>query len=174
MKNNLLKLFALTLSLLLLLGCSACKKSAPDTEGTKEPEKTFKPAAEAGITDYGWIPASAFLGKTELPEWFEKSLARSSVNYAVLYAKDEATNIWYCWLYAEGYNAGDTVTLEVDDTNGTHVRMNATVNNPDADATGAFCFAIPSETEPTFSITVNGELESLIITLGKAPITPMK
>ena len=32
------------------------KKSAPDTEGTKEPEKTFKPAAEAGITDYGWIP----------------------------------------------------------------------------------------------------------------------
>ena len=168
-----IKLLSLSLALFLLLAGTACQKSAPAAEATtNEDEKSFKPAAEVGVTEYGWMSANSILRDENLLEWFEKSLSRSSVTNAVYYAQDKTTGIWYCWVYTEGYNYGDTVTISVDDTNGTHIRMNATVSNPDADATGAFCFAIPSETEPTFAITVNGMLESLIITLATAPVIP--
>ena len=171
---KMIKLLSLFLALLLLLACTACQKSSPADEATNEAEKSFKPAADVGVTDYGWISVNSILQDENLLEWFEKSLSRASVTNAVYYAQDKTTGTWYCWVYTEGYNYGDTVTLEVNDTNGTHVRMNATVNNPDADATGAFCFAIPSEAEPTFAITVNGMLESLIVTLGsKAAIPPI-
>ena len=172
---KMIKLLALSLALLLPLAGTACKKSVPAAEeASTKAETIFKPASEAGVTEYGWLSANSILQDENLLEWFEKSLSRTSVTNAVYYAQDETTGIWYCWVYTEGYNYGDTVTLEVDDTKDTHVRMNATVNNPNADATGAFCFALPSETEPSFSITVNGDLDSLIVTLGKSPVIPMK
>ena len=171
---KLIKLLSISLALLLLLAGTACQKSAPAEEAANEAEQSFKPAAEVGVTEYGWVSANSILKNENVLEWFEKSLSRASVTNAVYYAQDKTTGIWYCWVYTEGYNYGDTVTLSVDDTNGTHVRINATVQNPDADATGAFCFAIPSETEPTFAILVNESLESLIITLGDAPIKPLK
>ena len=173
MKTNLIKILSLGIAILMLLSFSACQKKAapPEEESAKE---SYKPASEFGVTEYGWISVSSMLGNEDLLDWFEKSLSRSSVTYAVLYAKDAKTNVWYCWFYAEGYNYGDTVTLSVDDTNGTHVHIDVAVTDPDADATGTFCFAVPGESEPTFSVTADGVPEGLIVTLGDAPILPLK
>ena len=172
MKNHLVKTLSLVISLVLLLSATACKKKE-----TAAPEEStaasYKPASEAGITDYGWIPESAFPNHDGLEDWYEKSKERTSLVYAVYYAKDAETSIWYCWLWAEGYVATDTVTLSVDDTAGTCVHVDITVQNEEALSMGAYCFAIPSEVEPSFALTVNGSTEGMIVSLGSVPAIPL-
>lgn len=172
MKHTSVKLLALVLSLILSLSLAACRKNA-QIKTEEASAENYKPAAEAGVTDYGWIPASAFPKHEELDNWYEASKERSSLIYAIYYAKDEATNIWYCWLWAEGYTATDTLALSVDSTNGTDVRIDLTVQNEDLLSAGAHCFAIPGDSEPNFSIFVNEVPEGIIVTLGKSPAIPL-
>ena len=173
MKKRFLHLGSLALSLLMLLSLGACKKTPQESEPTTTVQESYKPASEFGITEYGLIPESALPNHGELKEWFETSQARSSLDYAVFYAKEETSNIWYCWMYAASFTYADTATLSVDDTNGTRVQIALTLQNEDAITPGAICFALPSSTEPTFSLTVGGDPDGLIVTLSDSPAIPL-
>ena len=173
MKKSLLNLCALTLALGMLLSLGACAKKNQEAEQNTTGKESFKPADEFGITTYGLIPESAFPKHGELEEWYEKSKERSSLVYAVFYAKDTARDIWYCWMYAEGFTFADTASLTVDDTNGTKVHIDLTIQSDEVAPIGAYCFAIPSSAEPTFAITVNGESEGLIVTLSQNAAIPL-
>ena len=173
MKTTLIKILSLALSLLMLLSLASCqKKNDENTEETAAKE-SYKPASEFGVTDYGLISENAFPNHEELEDWYEKSKERTSLVYAVFYAKDEATNIWYCWLWAEGFTDTDTVSLSVDDTDGACVHMDITIQNEEAASTGAYCFAIPGASEPTFVLNVNELSEGLIVTLGSKAAIPL-
>lgn len=174
MKKTLCKICSLSLALLMLLSFSACQKKAEGTQEEEASKESYKPASEFGVTDYGWISEASFPNHEELENWYEKSKERTSLVYAVFYAKDESQNIWYCWLWAEGYTpATDSMSLSVDNANGTCLHMDITLENEEADSTGAYCFAIPSDTEPTFVLSVNGITEGMIVTLGSKAAIPL-
>ena len=173
MKKSLLNLCALTLALGMLLSLGACAKKNQEAEQNTTGKESFKPADEFGITTYGLIPESAFPNHEELEDWYEQSKERSSLVYAVFYAKDAERDVWYCWMYAEGFTFADTASLTVDDTNGTKVHIDLTVQSDEVSPIGAYCFAIPSAVEPTFAMTVNGAPEGLIVTLSQNAAIPL-
>ncbi len=173
MNKKYLRLGALILSFLMLFSLAACSKKKDQAEETADPTEGFKSADEFGITMYGLIHESAFPRHDELEDWFEASQARDSLAYAVFYAREEASGLWYCWIYAAGYTFADAAELLVNDKNGTLVQINITLANSEATTPGAFCFSLPSEVEPSFSMTVNGETEGLIVTLSNTPAIPL-
>ena len=164
---------ALLLALLTLFSFAACAKKSGASEQTTAASEQLKSADEYGVTVYGLIHESAFPNHRDLETWYKNSEERTSLVYAVFYAQDQNSNLWYCWMYVEGYTYVDTAEIKVDDTNGTLVQINISLQNEDATTPGAICFALPSDAEPSFALSVNGVPEGLIVTLTDTPAIPL-
>ena len=175
MKQTSLKFISALLSALLLLSCSACQsKDEKNEKGESSTAATenanLQSADEYGVTTIGYISEKNFPENEELKTWFAQAQERSNLVWAILYGKDEESGLWYCWLYSDGCDLSDTLRIQIDSTDGTEVCLNAT-SSPNKSA-GAFCFALPSQTEPSFSLLINGEKEGLVVTHTSDPAIP--
>lgn len=172
MKQTSLKCISLLLSLLLLFSLAACKKQdeKEDTQTAAPQNQSLQSADEYGVTTFGYIAEEDFPACEELDGWYAQAKERSNLVWAILYGKDEESGLWYCWLYSDGCDLSDSLTIGIDSSDGVEACLSA--NSNQNKRAGAFCFALPAQTEPSFSLLIDGEKEGLVVTHTSNPAIP--
>lgn len=157
----------------LLLLCLACLFSLVSCTEKEDGIKEIT-AAEAGISVSRWIPRSEMPENAALTRWYDASAAREENRNAVYYAYDVSDELWHVWIYIGAWRPNDTLTVTAREDGSTYtVFLSRTATGEtEENAQGVLYLTVPapSNKEPLFRLTANGNAEGLVVTRAKAAV----